>query len=93
MKRLQKIIAENPCLRIKVEGFRPCSHFADTCSPETIFIADRLGVHTAMMLFATQIGKIPLRSKKWSEMISEYFPQSVNSMKRNKELGKVKLFQ
>ena len=33
----------------------PYSHFADTCGSETIFVVDRLCVHTAMMLSATQI--------------------------------------
>ena len=47
----------------------------------------------AMMISATQIETIPLRSKKWSETTSEYFPQSVNNMKRNKEAREVKVFQ
>ena len=51
---------------------------------------DTLRVHTAA---STQIGTIPIRSKKWCETISEYFPQSVNNMKRNKEVRKVKVFQ
>ena len=72
---------------------RPCSHFADTCGSETIFVADRFRVHANMMLSATQTGTIPLRSKKWSETISEYFPQNVNNMKRNKKARKVKAFQ
>ena len=67
-----------------------CSYFVYTCRSETSFVADTLWVHTAMMLSATQIGKTPLRSKKWSKAISEYFPQSVNIIKRNKETGKVK---
>ena len=73
-------------------SFRTCSHFADTCVSETIFVANRLRVQIAIMLSATQIGTIPLRSKKWSETILEYFPHSVNNMKRNKEARKVKFF-
>ena len=59
---------------------RPYSHFADRCGSETISVVDRLHVHTSMMLSGTQI-------------VSEYFPQSVTSMKRNKEARKVKFFQ
>ena len=74
-------------------SLRPFSQFAGTCRSETIFVANSLRVHTTMTLSATQIGKIPLRSKKYSETISEYSPQSVNGMERNKEAGKVKVFQ
>ena len=51
--------------------FRPCSHFANRCRSEMSFAADRLRVHTALMLSVTQIGAIPLCSKKWSLAISE----------------------
>ena len=61
-------------------GIRPYSHFPDTCGSKTSFVVDRLRVHTAVMLSATQI-------------VSEYFLQSVNSVKRNKEARKVKFFQ
>ena len=60
---------------------RPCSHFVDTCRSEMIFVVDTLRVRTAIMLSATQIGTIPFRSKR----VSEYFPQSLNNMERNKE--------
>ena len=30
---------------------------------------------------------------KWIKKVSEYFPQSVNKIKRNTEAGKVKVFQ
>ena len=41
--------------------------------PKWIFVADKLPVHTALMLSAcvTEIGAIPPCSKKWSEAISE----------------------
>ena len=58
---------------------RPYSHFADTCGSKTIFV-NRFLAHTAMMLSTTQF-------------VPEYFPQSVNSMKRNKEARKVNIFQ
>ena len=51
--------------------FRPCSHFANRCRFEKIFAVDRLHVHTALMLSVTQIGAIPLCSKKRSIAISE----------------------
>ena len=52
-----------------VNPLRPCSHFADTCLSETVFVVDTLRVHIAMMASTTQIGTILLRSKKWSETI------------------------
>ena len=63
-----------------------------------IFVAETLRVHTALMLSVTQIGTIPLRSKKWSEVISKYISQNVNNMKqgsgtRNKEVVQIKVFQ
>ena len=43
--------------------FRPCSHFANRCCSEKIFAADKLHVHTALMLSVTKTEAIPLRSK------------------------------
>ena len=67
---------------------RSCSLFMDRSRSETIFVTDRCRVHTALMLFVTQIGTILLCSKKWSETIQEWILQNVNNMKRNHDAGK-----
>ena len=46
--------------------FRPCSHFANRWPLhfKIIFVADKVCVHTALMLSVTLIRAIPLCSKK-----------------------------
>ena len=70
-----------------IKAICSCSHVADRWRPETIFVADRRRVHTALMLSVTQIGAIPLLSKICSEAILEYICQSMNNMKRNCPVG------
>ena len=60
-----------------------------TCRSEKIFVANRLRVHTALVLSATKIGTIPNPQKKLSRTISECISQSVNNIKQNKGAGKL----
>lgn len=53
-----------------------------------IFVKDALFGNTVLVLSATPIGTITLRSKKWSRTISEGIFQSLNNMKWNKEARK-----
>ena len=54
-----------------------------TCRIETIPKRFLLRIGVVFTLAVTQIGTIPLRSNTWSETISEWISQNVNSMKRN----------
>ena len=58
---------------------RLCSHFADTCRSEIIFVADRLRVHTALMLSPTQI-----ETKELSKAISVFISQGKRGSGKSK---------